>query len=172
MTARCLRIWSARALWWVQDRSKSCKATRSTIWRGGARNSTWFSSTRRSGRMRCRPCSSGCRGGSAHRERARAGVGERQVKIVQGAAFDFRGGGGENSDVFSLAPPFRQNALPAVLERLPARLAALARVYVEAAAPLEPRAAWEELKRSRAGQGSHQPLEWRGGDQGRLPGNA
>src|SRR6058998_2795080 len=112
MTARCLRIWSARALWWARDRSKSCRATRSTIWRGGAKNSTWFSSI-----------------------------------------------------------PFRQNALPAVLERLPARLAALARVYVEAAAPLEPQAAWRELKRSRAGQVSYQLLEWRGDDQGRLPGN-
>jgi len=89
---------------------------------------------------------------SAHLERTRALMGARQVEIVQG-------------------PPFRQNALPAVLERLPARLEALARVYVEAAAPLEPRAAWEELKRSRAGQVSYQLLEWRGDDQGRLPGN-
>jgi len=108
---------------------------------------------------------------SAHLERTRALVGARQVEIVQGDAFDYLARRGEKFDVVFLDPPFRQNALPAVLERLPARLAALARVYVEAAAPLEPRGAWEELKRSRAGQVSYQLLEWRGDDQGRLPGN-
>jgi len=108
---------------------------------------------------------------SAHLERTRALVGARQVEIVQGDAFDYLARRGEKFDVVFLDPPFRQNALPAVLERLPARLEALARVYVEAAAPLEPRGAWEELKRSRAGQVSYQLLEWRGDDQGRLPGN-
>src|ERR1700751_4542469 len=99
---------------------------------------------------------------SAHLERTRALVGARQVEIVQGDAFDYLAGRGEKFDVVFLDPPFRQNALPAVLERLPARLAALGRVYVEAAAPLQPRAAWRELKRSRAGQVSYQLLEWRG----------
>ena len=108
---------------------------------------------------------------SAHLERTRALVGARQVEIVQGDAFGYLAQRGGKFDVVFLDPPFRQNALPAVLERLPARLAALARVYVEAAAPLEPGAAWRELKRSRAGQVSYQLLEWRGDDQGRLPGN-
>ena len=42
---------------------------------------------------------------------------------------------GERFDVVFLDPPFRQNALPALLERLPPRLAPGARVYVEAAEP-------------------------------------
>ena len=107
----------------------------------------------------------------AHLERTRALIDARQVEIVQGDAFDYLARRGEKFDVVFLDPPFRQNALPAVLERLPGRLAGLARVYVEAAAPLEPQAAWSELKRSRAGQVSYQLLEWRGDDQGRLPGN-
>ncbi len=65
-----------------------------------------------------------------------------------------------------LDPPFRQNALPAVLERLAPRLAPKARVYVESDAPLAPGERWIELKRSRAGQVSYQLFEWRGDDQG------
>jgi 16S rRNA (guanine966-N2)-methyltransferase len=108
---------------------------------------------------------------SAHLERTRALIGARQVEIVQGDAFDYVARRGEKFDMVFLDPPFRQNALPALLERLPARLATGARVYVEAAARLEPQATWGELKRSRAGQVSYQLLEWRGDDQGRLPGN-
>jgi 16S rRNA (guanine966-N2)-methyltransferase len=107
----------------------------------------------------------------AHLERTRALMDARQVEIVQGDAFDYLVRRGEKFDVVFLDPPFRQNALPAVLKRLPARLAAGARVYVEAAALLEPQAAWRQLKRSRAGQVSYQLLEWRGDDQGGLPGN-
>jgi 16S rRNA (guanine966-N2)-methyltransferase len=65
----------------------------------------------------------------------------------------------ERFDVVFLDPPFRQNALAAALERLPGRLAAGARVYVEAAAPVEPGAGWRELRRARAGQVSYQLLE-------------
>ncbi|HXM83864.1 MAG TPA: 16S rRNA (guanine(966)-N(2))-methyltransferase RsmD [Burkholderiales bacterium] len=108
---------------------------------------------------------------SANLERMRALIGARQVEIVQGDAFDYLARRSEKFDVVFLDPPFRQNALPAVIERLPARLATGARVYVEAAAALEPRAPWVELRRSRAGQVSYQLLEWRGDDQGRLPGN-
>jgi 16S rRNA G966 N2-methylase RsmD len=67
----------------------------------------------------------------------------------------------ERFDVVFLDPPFRQNALPAVLERLPERLAPGARVYVEAPEPLEASPSWRELKRSRAGQVSYQLLERR-----------
>jgi 16S rRNA (guanine966-N2)-methyltransferase len=107
----------------------------------------------------------------ANLERMRALIGARQVEIVQGDAFDYLARRSEKFDLVFLDPPFRQNALPAVLERLPARLASGARVYVEAAVPLEARAAWAELRRARAGQVSYQLLEWRGDDQGRLPGN-
>ena len=85
----------------------------------------------------------------------------RQAELVLADAFDFLRKTSERFDVVFLDPPFRQNALPALLERLPARLAPGARVYVEAPAPLEPGEAWRELKRSRAGQVSFQLLERR-----------
>lgn len=94
-----------------------------------------------------------------------------QVDLVYGDAFDFLARGEDKYDLVFLDPPFRQNALPAVLKRLPARLAAGARVYVESAVPLKMEEGWEELRASRAGQVSYQLLEWRGDDQGGIPGN-
>jgi 16S rRNA G966 N2-methylase RsmD len=58
-----------------------------------------------------------------------------------------------------LDPPFGQNSLALTLERLPARLAPGARVYVEAPEPVELPPPWRELRRSRAGQVSYQLLE-------------
>ena len=108
-------------------------------------------------------------------ERMRNLLDAKQVELVLGDAFDYLKKARDRFDVVFLDPPFRQNALPAVMERLPARLSPRARVYVEAAAPLEPRLPWRELKRARAGQVSYQLLEWEGGekahDQGGLPGN-
>jgi len=86
-------------------------------------------------------------------------IGTKQVELVLADALDYLERSGERFDVVFLDPPFRQNALPALLERLPARLAPGARVYVEAADPLEPQEAWRELKRARAGQVSYQLLE-------------
>jgi 16S rRNA G966 N2-methylase RsmD len=63
-------------------------------------------------------------------------------------------------DVVFLDPPFRQNAVPAILEKLPPRLGPDARVYVESDAPVEVAAPWTELKRARAGQVSYQLLQW------------
>src|SRR3954466_10863782 len=62
-------------------------------------------------------------------------------------------------DVVFLDPPFRQNALAVALERLPARLAPGARVYLEAPAALDLPEPWRELRRARAGQVSYQLLE-------------
>jgi 16S rRNA (guanine966-N2)-methyltransferase len=108
-------------------------------------------------------------------ESARGKIGARTVELVHGDAYEYLapGGqqGGERFDVVFVDPPFRQNALPAVLERLTPRLAEGARVYVESAAPAEPGERWHELKRARAGQVSYQLFEWRGDDQGRLPGH-
>jgi len=102
-------------------------------------------------------------------------LGAKRVELVLGDAFDYLKKAKDRFDVVFLDPPFRQNALPAVMERLSARLSPRARVYVEADAPLEPRLPWRELKRARAGQVSYQLLEWEGGekahDQGGLPGN-
>jgi 16S rRNA (guanine966-N2)-methyltransferase len=86
-------------------------------------------------------------------------IGTRQVELVLADAFDYLERSGERFDVVFLDPPFRQNALPALLERLPPRLAPGALVYVEAAGPLELEEAWRELKRARAGQVSYQLLE-------------
>jgi 16S rRNA G966 N2-methylase RsmD len=73
--------------------------------------------------------------------------------------------------VVFLDPPFRQNALPTVLDQLEGRLAQAARVYLESATPAAPGVRWRELKRARAGQVSYQLFEWRGDDQGGLPGH-
>lgn len=74
-------------------------------------------------------------------------------------AFDYLRRSVQRFDVVFLDPPFGQNALATALERLPARLAPGARVYVEAPAPVELPAPWRELRRSRAGQVSYQLLE-------------
>ncbi len=83
------------------------------------------------------------------------------IEVVHADAFVFLRTGDERFDVVFLDPPFRQNALPALLEALPARLAPGGRVYVEASAPCAPHESWRELKRSRAGQVSYQLLERR-----------
>jgi 16S rRNA (guanine966-N2)-methyltransferase len=94
-------------------------------------------------------------------EQTRDLIRARQVDLVRADAFDYLVKSTERFDVVFLDPPFRQNALPALLERLPQRLAPGGRVYVEAPAPVEPAEPWRELKRSRAGQVSYQLLERR-----------
>jgi 16S rRNA (guanine966-N2)-methyltransferase len=88
-------------------------------------------------------------------------IGASQVELVPADAFAFLRASSERFDVVFLDPPFRQNALPALLDALPPHLAPGARVYVEAPAPCEPDESWRELKRSRAGQVSYQLLERR-----------
>lgn len=115
----------------------------------------------------------------AELERSRATLGAAQVEIVGGAAAAYlaranerRGAGpAECFDVVFLDPPFRQNALPAVLARLPPRLAPRARVYVESDVPVDASPPWTELRRARAGQVSFQLLRWDGHDQSGIPGN-
>jgi 16S rRNA (guanine966-N2)-methyltransferase len=99
------------------------------------------------------------RGVFANLETTLAFIRAPRIDLVFGDAFDYLERGDERFDVVFLDPPFRQNALPALLERLPRRLAPGARVYVEAAGPLEPGEAWRELRRARAGQVSYQLLE-------------
>ena len=98
-------------------------------------------------------------------------IGARQIEVVRDDAVAYLKKGAERFDVVFLDPPFRQNALPTVLEMLHARLAPRARIYVEAAQPVEPPPAWTELKRARAGQVSFQLFERRSDDQGGLSGN-
>ncbi|MEO8143658.1 MAG: 16S rRNA (guanine(966)-N(2))-methyltransferase RsmD [Betaproteobacteria bacterium] len=96
----------------------------------------------------------------AELERSRATLEADQVTIVGGEAADFLARERGRFDVVFLDAPFRQNALPAMLDLLAARLAPGARVYVESEAPVEVAAPWMELKRARAGQVSYQLLRW------------
>jgi len=88
-----------------------------------------------------------------------AAIGAKQVELVFADAFEFLAKSPGPFDVVFLDPPFGQNALASALERLPGRVAAAARVYVEAPEPIEVQPPWRELKRARAGQVSYQLLE-------------
>jgi 16S rRNA (guanine966-N2)-methyltransferase len=107
----------------------------------------------------------------AELHRSRAALGAGQVQIVAGDADAFLAHGKECFDVVFLDPPFRQNAVPALLAKLPPRLQRGARVYVESGAAVAVMSPWTELRKDRAGQVSYQLLRWDGHDQGGLPGN-
>ena len=96
----------------------------------------------------------------AELERNRAALEAAQVSVIRGDAAAFLEGERGQFDVVFLDPPFRQNAVPAILEMLPPRLNADARVYVESNAPVEVARPWSELKRAKAGQVSYQLLQW------------
>jgi 16S rRNA (guanine966-N2)-methyltransferase len=108
---------------------------------------------------------------AAELQRSRTALDAPQVRIVCGDAASYLKRERERFDVVFLDPPFRQNALPGILESLGPRLEPGARVYVESEAPLDLAAPWAELKRSRAGQVSYQLLQWDEHDQSGLPGN-
>jgi len=111
------------------------------------------------------------RGVAAALRRSRDQLGAAAVAIVAGDAFAFLARGGERFDVVFLDPPFRQNALPALLAALPPRLQRGARVYLEGAQPADVAAPWRELKRARAGQVSYQLLQWSEHDPSGIPGD-
>jgi len=98
-------------------------------------------------------------------------LGARAVEIVAGEALAWLARGGERFDVVFLDPPFRQNAMAPLLERLAPRLQPGARVYLEAAQPAVAAAPWRELKRARAGQVSYQLLQWSEHDPSGVPGD-
>lgn len=107
----------------------------------------------------------------AELRRSRAALGAEQVLISAGDANAYLAREKECFDVVFLDPPFRQNAVPAVLAKLPPRLQRAARVYVESDAPVAVTSPWTELKQARAGQVSYQLLRWDGHDQSGLSGN-
>ena len=96
----------------------------------------------------------------AELERNRAALGAAQVVIAGGDAQAYLARGDERFDVVFLDPPFRQNAVPAILEKLPSRLEPGGRVYVESDTPVEAPPRWTEIKRGKAGQVSYQLLQW------------
>ena len=95
----------------------------------------------------------------AELERSRAALGAEQVAIVGSDAMDFLARARERFDLVFLDPPFRQNALPAILGSLPPHLEPGARVYVESDTPVELPSPWIELKRGKAGQVGYQLLQ-------------
>ena len=103
--------------------------------------------------------------------RSRERLPAEQVEIVAGDALEYLARAGERFDVVFLDPPFRQNALPALLAKLPPRLQPGARVYLEGAEAVAAAAPWRELKRARAGQVSVQLLQWSEHDPSGIPGN-
>jgi len=104
-------------------------------------------------------------------ESSRAALGASQVEIVGAQAEAYLARARERFDVVFLDPPFRQNAVPMLLARLPALLQKGARVVAEADRPVEAAPPWRELKRARAGQVSFQLLRWEGHDPSGVSGN-
>ena len=104
-------------------------------------------------------------------EASRAELGASQVEIIGGSADAYLEHARERFDVVFLDPPFRQNAVPGLLARLPRILSAQARVYAESATPVDAQENWRELKRSRAGGVSYQLFEWSADDSSDLRGN-
>ena len=107
----------------------------------------------------------------AELERSRAALDAAQVVIVAGDAAAYLARERERFDVVFLDPPFRQNAVSAILDGVAARLKPDARVYIESDAPVEAPPPWAELKRGKAGQVSYQLLQWGGHDQSGVSGN-
>jgi 16S rRNA (guanine966-N2)-methyltransferase len=101
----------------------------------------------------------------AELERSRAALNASHVTIVSGDAAAYLARDRGRYHVVFLDPPFRQNAVPAILGRLPPRLEPGARVYVESEAPIEVAAPWSELRRAKAGQVSYQLLLWNANEE-------
>ncbi len=104
-------------------------------------------------------------------EKARSLLGAGEVELVRGDAHGYLARSAERFDVVFLDPPFGQNSLPAVFERLPSVLAPRARVYVEGPRAMTPPPGFEALRQARAGQVHYQLLQWRSDDQGGISGN-
>jgi 16S rRNA (guanine966-N2)-methyltransferase len=102
---------------------------------------------------------------------SRTALGAAQVEVIAENADLYLERARERFDVVFLDPPFRQNAVPGLLARLPRILSARARVYAESATPVDARPNWHELKRARAGGVSYQLFEWGGNDSSGLSGN-
>ncbi len=73
------------------------------------------------------------------------------LDIVESDAMRFLARAGERFDVVFIDPPYAENLVPVVFERLAPHLAPEARVYAESAEALDLPAGWRTLKEDRAG---------------------
>jgi 16S rRNA (guanine966-N2)-methyltransferase len=87
---------------------------------------------------------------AALRESA-ASLAAEGVQIVEDDALRFVERAVERFDVAFVDPPFASDLAQRIMQRLPERLNANARVYVESAAPLALGAPWKALRADRAG---------------------
>lgn len=92
-------------------------------------------------------------------ERTRTALDAASVELVRADALEFLASEGGRYDVVFLDPPFRKANWARILALLPARLNPGALVYAESAAPFEPPAGWEIIKKSQAGQVCYQLLQ-------------
>ncbi len=92
-------------------------------------------------------------------ERTKALFGASRVELQCTDALGYLERCRESFDVVFLDPPFESKLHAQLLERLAPRLSPEARVYAEAARPIEPGEGWTELRRARAGQVSYQLLQ-------------
>ena len=90
----------------------------------------------------------------------RTALDARQVEIVASDALRYLERVETGFDLVFLDPPFRQNAWPALFERLPRCLVPGARISVEAPVAQDAPQGWRELRRLRAGQVSLQLMQW------------
>ncbi|MGE5616976.1 MAG: 16S rRNA (guanine(966)-N(2))-methyltransferase RsmD [Bacillota bacterium] len=80
-----------------------------------------------------------------------ARLGARNLEIVAADALRFLERPGERFDVAFVDPPYSENLVTRVLDRLPPRLNAGARVYAESAGRIALEAPWKKLREDRAG---------------------
>jgi len=95
----------------------------------------------------------------AELQRSRAALNANEVEIVSADAFAWLKRSRDRFDLVFLDPPFRQNAVAALLEGVAPLLKEGGRVYVESGDAIEVSAPWIELKRGKAGHVNYQLLQ-------------
>ena len=73
------------------------------------------------------------------------------LEVVESDAMGFLGRPGERFDVVFVDPPYAENLVPVVMQRLAAHLADGARVYAESAAAIDLPPGWRAVREDRAG---------------------
>jgi 16S rRNA (guanine966-N2)-methyltransferase len=98
------------------------------------------------------------------------GAGPR-LRLVPGDALHFLASPPHGFDVVFVDPPYASGLAARVLDRLPGALAPGAVVYVESDPAFAPGPGWRVTRAARAGAVHHRLMQWRGQDEGSLPGD-